>query len=510
MMRRISPYGWGLLLAWVFCTFYLEVAGLSSARASLIDAALDAPTILLVSLPLTVTIACLVVAIALERRLGSPASHPILLPLATLACIVGSPLLYLPDPLQGSGIVLYCAGACATGFGSALLWLLWGEAFSRLPQEEAEGLALRSTALAVVLIACVVLAGGWWQMILSCLFIALSGLLAGARLWPRGEEPEPRAGENRQADAPLGPRAWKTIGRGSFGIFAACLFVCLLSLLYDTLPLGQPSYLVSLAVALGFIAVVGIASLHGPRRTSIGFLYRWMCPLLVTSFAVAVLVPPEERAAEALCAALSSRLAFCLITQIYFSRIAACGWLTPTQSFGWGWVCVHAGDLAGYLLVLTLDPAASLEALCMGSIIALVVTTMYVVNDPMTLGGFWGSASPVLPIPGVPAAVAEAPGGAAGAAPSDGAEAPRDDEEAGGAAPDLQQRVALVARNRGLTPRETEILALLAQGRSAPYIRDALIISKGTVTTHLKHIYRKLDVHSRQELIDLVRAEGPE
>lgn len=422
MMRRISPYGWGLLLAWVFCTFYLEVAGLSSARSSLIDAALNAPTILLVSLPLTATIVCLVVAIALERRLGSPASHPALLPLATLACVVGSPLLYLPDPLQSSGMILYCAGACATGFGSALLWLLWGEVFSRLPQEESEGLALRSTALAVVLIACVVLAGGWWQTVLSCLFIALSGLFAGTCLRPRGEAPVPE--ENRQTNASLGPRPWKTIGRGSFGIFAACLFVCLLSLLYDTLPLGQPSYLIALAVALGFITVVGVASLHGPRRTSIGFLYRWMCPLLVTSFAVAVLVPPEARATEALCASLSSRLAFCLITQIYFSRIAACGWLTPTQSFGWGWVCVHAGDLAGYLLVLTLDPAGSLEALCMGSIIALVVTTMYVVNDPMTLGGFWGSASLALPAPGAPAAIPEAAGDTQGAAPSDGAEAP--------------------------------------------------------------------------------------
>lgn len=57
----------------------------------------------------------------------------------------------------------------------------------------------------------------------------------------------------------------------------------------------------------------------------------------------------------------------------------------------------------------------------------------------------------------------------------------------------------------GLTPREAEVFALLAQGRSIPYIRDELIISRETAATHAKHIYAKLGVHSRQELIDLAR-----
>ena len=55
-----------------------------------------------------------------------------------------------------------------------------------------------------------------------------------------------------------------------------------------------------------------------------------------------------------------------------------------------------------------------------------------------------------------------------------------------------------------LTPRETEVFSLLARGRSIPYIRDELVISRETAATHAKHIYAKLDVHNRQELIDLV------
>ena len=57
-----------------------------------------------------------------------------------------------------------------------------------------------------------------------------------------------------------------------------------------------------------------------------------------------------------------------------------------------------------------------------------------------------------------------------------------------------------------LTPRESEILALLAQGRSIAVIQEKLVVSKNTVKTHVKNIYLKLDVHSQQELIDAVRS----
>ena len=56
----------------------------------------------------------------------------------------------------------------------------------------------------------------------------------------------------------------------------------------------------------------------------------------------------------------------------------------------------------------------------------------------------------------------------------------------------------------GLSDRETEISFLLARGYNRPYIREKLFISKNTVATHIRHIYGKLDIHSKEELIDLV------
>ena len=49
----------------------------------------------------------------------------------------------------------------------------------------------------------------------------------------------------------------------------------------------------------------------------------------------------------------------------------------------------------------------------------------------------------------------------------------------------------------GLTPRELEVLRLLADGRSDREIAAALFISRKTVGVHVSHLLAKLDVPSR-------------
>lgn len=68
----------------------------------------------------------------------------------------------------------------------------------------------------------------------------------------------------------------------------------------------------------------------------------------------------------------------------------------------------------------------------------------------------------------------------------------------------LDEKCAVVARIYGLSPRETEVLTLLARGRNAAHIADELYISRNTVGTHRRNIYRKLGVHDQQELLSLV------
>ena len=61
-----------------------------------------------------------------------------------------------------------------------------------------------------------------------------------------------------------------------------------------------------------------------------------------------------------------------------------------------------------------------------------------------------------------------------------------------------------LASEYGLTRREAEIFGFIALGRSAKYIAEELMISQNTTRTHIRHVYEKLNLNSKQELLDLV------
>ena len=67
-----------------------------------------------------------------------------------------------------------------------------------------------------------------------------------------------------------------------------------------------------------------------------------------------------------------------------------------------------------------------------------------------------------------------------------------------------------VCEEYGLSPREREIFPSIAKGRNAEYIQNAFVISGHTAKTHISNIYRKLGVHSLQELLDIVDSKKEE
>jgi len=60
-----------------------------------------------------------------------------------------------------------------------------------------------------------------------------------------------------------------------------------------------------------------------------------------------------------------------------------------------------------------------------------------------------------------------------------------------------------IALDYQLTPREVEVLTLLAKGRTARYIASSLTISETTSRTHMRNIYAKMNVNSHQMLLDI-------
>lgn len=72
----------------------------------------------------------------------------------------------------------------------------------------------------------------------------------------------------------------------------------------------------------------------------------------------------------------------------------------------------------------------------------------------------------------------------------------------------FQLRCERAAQLYGLTAKELEVMTLIAKGRSVQRIQETLGIAASTVNTHVGHIYRKMGVHSRQEMLDFIDSDG--
>ena len=74
----------------------------------------------------------------------------------------------------------------------------------------------------------------------------------------------------------------------------------------------------------------------------------------------------------------------------------------------------------------------------------------------------------------------------------------------------LEEKCSGIARECGLTPREEEVLAFLARGRTLTIVARDLHIAKNPARTHIEKIYQKTGIHKQQELIDFIEEWEPE
>lgn len=72
---------------------------------------------------------------------------------------------------------------------------------------------------------------------------------------------------------------------------------------------------------------------------------------------------------------------------------------------------------------------------------------------------------------------------------------------------ELADRCDALAKEYRLSAREEEVLLLLAQKKTVGVIERELFIANGTAKAHIRHIYQKLDIHSRKTLLSMLGVE---
>jgi DNA-binding NarL/FixJ family response regulator len=95
-----------------------------------------------------------------------------------------------------------------------------------------------------------------------------------------------------------------------------------------------------------------------------------------------------------------------------------------------------------------------------------------------------------------------------GAAASRGPGATQGPEAGGSIPPTRPQTASPATLPDDLTPREVEVLQLIAQGRSNREIATELFVSEATVKTHINHVFSKIDARDRAQAVHYAYTHG--
>lgn len=421
-------------------------------------------------------------------------------------------------------LALVGAGGALLGLGAACFYVLWQQVFASREAATGTRELVAGTALAAVMyVALYLIPRAVTAFLIPLVFLPLFALVIELR----GREVEP--------DDPMfadEPRAHRQVYRAMAGVVTRGAF-CVGTLAFcagvmRSLAVAEPSIasLVNvLSMGAQLVAGVGLLLVWRARdvRLSITRLYRLCFPVLITAlFVLPLLGDGYERW---LAAGLSALFAVAVIlVMMQCAQISRDAGVRPSCAYGLYAGIVYALHGVGFLATGVLGGAGIASE--RGTLLVALVT-LYVLGlmHFVVQGGFRRAYHDSDPLEAIELVAPRAPRAerraaavpAQATAPAARAGDRRGDDRRGDAGnagePQFRDRVSkqveALRRHYGLSSREAEVLELIVRGNSVPRIAERLVISENTVQTHAKRLYRKLDVHKRQELLDLVDQFDP-
>ena len=474
---NVRVLGYALQRAWVFLLF------LGVATSSLTSTGEHMPGITFV---ISSIVLCLTLFAAAMREdlfvrvLVGPGRRWLGPVLTALGTICGF-LIFWPGIPDGLMAVL-CG--LLTGVGSAFIDLGWGEVYRNV-NPEITGIEIPfSTFLAAIIYAIGMVVSLAVAFLITMLlplasgFILLHTLHIGDPTYTTTVKP---------VSINIAKFTWR-IGVCACLIGAADSVIRLLFIHLNGVPMDA-FYRTGMLAGTGIAAVIFIGHQLFARDVNYREMYKFVV-FLMAFFFLLLPVFTGQHAVESVVALLSYN-AFNVLIWILLATLCYTYRLSTLTVFGIGWgmvtLGVTIGQIFGGWLVNAVEFTPQLT-----SLVVLVCTLAVLGSDMFVL-----REDDIIDLTKIDDEVT-----------ADEAEA----KDTGAAEKDsrlpvstpFKNRCREVAEEHGLTPRETEVMILFAKGRSSARIQEDLVLSRGTVTTHLQHIYQKCDVHSKQELLDLI------
>lgn len=389
-----------------------------------------------------------------------------------LLSVVGWVLLWATSYMLDAGRVAILAGVCL-GIANAIFFLLWQDAFSRMEGKTAQKSIVIGSGLAGVPVFVDLLMG---NVSLSFLLISISLIGSGASLWILGGKLSwsncflrPRFSYNQGKALAL---ALGSLWKGACCVAALGFVRGLLPSLVATYSDTVDSYQISLMLSTGrilssaFLAVILFRLLSKGSVPNLETVYLVAFPAMATGF---LLLPVADIRYQVVFMFLAYVI-FALVSMLMMIdclRESRRRGLHPMLVYGvyagviYG--CTQAGSVFG-------DYSNGFGWQGLPWLFVLALLAIYI----MALAFFVTRMRRT---------------GKAGDAP---------------AALDFDSGCVKLSDKYGLSPREREVLALLIKGRDLPRISKELFISENTTRSHLRNIYKKIGVHGKQEIIDLL------
>ena len=433
-----------------------------------------------------------------------------LVSLSALLVFAGSACLIAAMYVQAATLPLVFAGGVLLGIGCAGMFMLWQRYFASLPSAEGNLRLIVGTAIApLIYFALYLVPIALTAFLIPLVFVPLCGLCIALSVremhvdQPMFEDvPQQHPRVYRQVVADY----WRSaLCVGSLAFASGVIRG--IALLYEDI--GAVVNSASMLGSLVSAVVLLVLWYRMSFRFGLTSVFRVVYPLIITGF---LLLPFLGATYLNLFAALTY-MVFSLVQMLMMMQCAQISrdrGINPVFIYGFFGGVAYIMQSAGFLLGWVSDFMwiGGREWLFIVAMVSSYVLGLTLLAATGTLFKSLAAKGTVTadPIEFLAVGAPEEPRQQKAAKPAAKRRRnrPSASEDAGVIRDRTSKQCLMLQEAHGLSTRETEVMELIARGNSMAAIAERLVISENTVRTHAKRIYTKLDIHRRQELLDML------